>query len=179
MSNPARTQEDITRALMAVLACAGNYAAAVRELKNHGIGVAQTTLKTWATETHLAEFERLRDEYAPQMEAQIAHEFRNVAALAVEVQMLALTKAKKRLVSGEDTDPGRTASFAARSGQVAVDKLMSLTNRPQKIVEQRTLEEVLRSLQAKKVLVALPAGNGQAAIEGEAKEEGDAEAERE
>lgn len=158
MARREYTAEDITSGLMAVIAWAGNHAAAARDLAERGVTVPPQTLMDWTKTTHFVEFQRLRDEYAPQIEAQLAHQFRDVAAKSVTVQMKALEAAEKRLDAGLDEEPARTASFAARTGQTAVDKLMTLTNRPQRIVETRDIDEVLRSLAAQKIIVALPNG---------------------
>jgi len=152
------TQEQITTGLLAVVAWAGNHSAASRDLKARGLNISPPTLRRWTHEQCFAEFARLRDEHAPEIEAQLAHQFRDVAALSVRVQILALEKAEARLKAGDDIEPARTASFAARTGQTAIDKLMTLTNRPQRIVETRDVNEVLRSLSARKIIVALPSG---------------------
>jgi hypothetical protein len=153
------TAEEITTGLLAVIAWAGNHAAAERDLAERGVHVDAHTLMGWTRTTHFAEFQRLRDEHAPQIEAQLAHQFRDVAAKAVAVQMKALERAEERLDKNLDDEPARTASFAARAGQTAVDKLMTLTNRPQQITEKRDINEVLRSLAAQKIIVALPNGS--------------------
>lgn len=205
-SPPRHSQEEITRGLLAVVAWAGNHTAASRDLGKRGFAISVNTLKRWTAEQHFAEYQRLRDEHAPAVEAQLAHQFRDVAAHAVRVQMLALQAAEKRLEEGQQamvavtdlerqlagdslseeartylhgerdrlillhdevgSEAARTAAFAARTGQSAVDKLMTLTNRPQRIVEQRDVNEVLRSLAAKKVVFMLP--HGEQSVEPEA-----------
>src|ERR1035437_2218973 len=65
--------------------------------------------------------------------------------------------------SGEEQDPSRAAANASRVAQASVDKLLSITGRPSKIVETRNVQEVLRSLAAKGV-IAIPEAE-EAAVE--------------
>lgn len=169
---PEYTEDEVHRSLLAVIACAGNIAAAKRELEDQNVPVTESTLRRWVNHDHSAEYHRLRDEHAPDLEARLAHEFRDVASRAVEVQKLALAKALTRLENNQDDDPAKTAQFAARTGQSAVDKLMTLTNRPDKIIgDQRGIDELLRSLAARKIIHMIPETT---AVNGTATEEHDA-----
>lgn len=152
------TREQVTMGLMAVVAWAENYAAAHRDLKERGLSVSYSTLRNWVTDIHREEYEELREKYADEKEKQMAHQFRDVAARAVHLQNLALDKAEKRLIDGDDHEPAKTAMLASNVSHRAVDRLMALTNRPTKITESRDIGEVIRSLAGLGVLVPLPAG---------------------
>jgi hypothetical protein len=159
MGRPGRqyTAKEVTTVLMAVVAWGGNVAAAVRDVgADHDITISEETVGKWIKDTHIVEYSRLRDEHGPELEAQLAHAFRGVAQRAVQVQVLALEKAQERLENNQDADPAKTAAFAARAGGTAVEKLMNLTNRPERITESRDIVEVLRSLSARNVLKVLP-----------------------
>ena len=87
VSHSKWTEEQITRGLLAVIAWAGNCAAASRDLEeNHQFVVPAATLRNWTKNLHHDQFERLREEHAPAMEAQLAAELRDSAAQAVVVQ---------------------------------------------------------------------------------------------
>ena len=92
------------------------------------------------------------------MEDQIAAEFREAAAEAIVVQRLGMQQALTRLERGEDSDPAKTAAYAARAAASSVDKLMTLTNRTPREKDGRRMEEIVRSLIGMKVLAPLPAG---------------------
>lgn len=152
------TEDEVKQALMAVIACHGNVTLASKSLEDcdHPLFVSSLSLRQWISGKHRQLYERLREEHGADLEQKLAREMRDVAAAATEVQLLALTKAKMRLEMGKDPDPAKTASFASRAGASAVDKLMTLTNRPEKIVEQRDVNEVLRSLAARKIIKMIP-----------------------
>ncbi len=152
------TEDEIKQGLLAVIAMNGNVLAATRALEEADppMFVNNTTLRAWVNKDHMIEYQRLRDEYEAQMEQHLADSFRGVAAQSVEVQSLALGAAKERLGKGVDSEPAKTAMLAARAGGTAVEKLMTLTNRPERITEQRDVSDVLRSLVGKGVLKMIP-----------------------
>lgn len=152
------TEAEITEGLMAVIAWAGNCAAAERALKAEGkLDVAGGTLQRWIKGPHADRYAEMREKYADQLEARLVQEYRDNTGLALSVQRLALEKAQERLESGKDQDPARTAANAATVADKNVRNMLSLSGRPTQIREDRNLDQVLRSLMAKGVL-ALPEG---------------------
>ena len=167
MPSPNRTEADITTGLMAMIAWGGNALAASRSLKAQGkMNIAAPTLTSWAKERYPQRYQELREKYAPQLEAQLAHEFRDVAMLAVEVERLALEKAKTRLKAGDDMDPSRTAANSATVADKMSSKLLALTGRPTSIREDRSAEEIIRRL-VQSGIIALPAGKEEGNGDGE------------
>lgn len=156
MADPQRyNEEQITTGLMALIAWAGNANAAARFLRaEKGLKVAPGTLSNWR-DRDLARFDEMREKYAGELEGNLAHEFRDVARLAVEVQRELIEATRKRLKKGEEADPARAAANLMRVAQGSTDKLMTITGRPQEIKETRNLGEILRSLVARGV-VQLP-----------------------
>jgi len=148
---PARryTAEEVTRGLVAMVAWAGRPTDAARTLKEEGLDVPTSTLRSWVDTTHRDQYEELRGKYADKMEAVLVNTYREVALRATMVQRKAVEEAEKRLDRGADTDPARTAAALSKVSQVSTDKLMSLTGRPQVITEERGMTEILRSLAAK------------------------------
>ena len=138
---------------MALIAWAGNAAAAARAMKAEGKRCPTgQTLTEWSRGAHADRYEQLRTKYAEQLESQLAHEYRDVARQAVEVQRKALDRALERLDSKEDSDPARTAANAATVADKMTGKLLALTGRPTSIREDRNLHEIMRSLAAKGIL---------------------------
>jgi hypothetical protein len=157
------SEEEITEGLMAMIAWAGNASAASRYLKSQKqIELPAVTLNGWKT-SHAIRYDELREKYSGQVEAALAHELRDSAMQATQLTQLAMRKATERLESGEEQDPSRAAANASRVAQASVDKLLSITGRPSKIVETRNVQEVLRSLAAKGV-IAIPEAE-EAAVE--------------
>jgi primosomal protein N' len=142
---------------MSVIAWGGNVTAAHRALTAEGIHApTYSTLLSWVREKYLDKYNELREKYSAQLEAQLAHEYRDVARQAVDVQRLALEKATQRLSEGKDVTPSRTAADAATVADKMTGKLLSLTGRPTSIREDRNLNEILRSLVGKGVIELAP-----------------------
>jgi len=145
------TAEEIERGLFAMIAWAGNASAASRYLTANGLEISPATLNNWK-QTHAIRYLELREHHAAQMEENLAHEFRDVARLAVEAQRAAIGAAQQRIADGDEQDPARAAANLARVAQSSTDKLLSLTGRPSQIIENRDTEAIIRSLAAKGVL---------------------------
>lgn len=151
------SEEEISRSLMAVIAWAGNVRAAHNALEAEGFNCPhEGTLRNWVREKYAARYNDLREKYSEQLEANLAHEFRDVARQAVEVQALALEKAHGRLRAGTDNDPSRTAANAATVADKMTGKLLAITGRPTSIREDRNVDQLLRSLTAMGVLQPPP-----------------------
>lgn len=152
------TEEDVTAGLLAVIAWAGNASAAARALEAEGkLKISSGTLSNWAKHLYVDRFNELRDKYSEQLEAQLVHEYRDVARQAVEVQRLGLERAHERLEANKDQDPSRTAANASTVADKMTRNLLALSGRPTSIREDRNAEEIIRSLMAKGIL-ALPEG---------------------
>ena len=149
----ARTEEEITTGLMALIAWGGNANAAAKALKAEGkLDTTGATLRSWATERFADRYDELREKYQEQIERGLIQELRELAGLALQGERLAVEKAMSRLEAGKDEDPGRTAANLARVAQSNTDKMLSLSGRPTSIREDRNLEEIMRSLAAKGVI---------------------------
>src|SRR6185312_12479146 len=152
------SQDDIDWCLQALVAWSGNAYAAHKWLEENAEGRRVpniNTLRSWGRTKHWERYEQIREQWGGLRERSIANDMRDVAAAAVDAQMLAVERAKERLEADRDSEPARTAAALAKVGQVSVDKLLSLTGRPTTITENRNVNEILRSLVAKGVL-ALP-----------------------
>jgi hypothetical protein len=152
------SQQEITEALTAMVAFAGNAHETERFLKSEGKRAPSwMTLLKWSRTTHFEEYNRIRDQVAALLEADLAGEYRDIARMAVQAERIAVQKATERLESGEDQDPARSAANLATVAQKSTDKLLSLTGRPQQITEHRDITAIIRSLVAKGV-ASLPEG---------------------
>lgn len=150
------TQEQIDDCLTALIAFAGNASAAHRYLKAEGKRTpGYAALLNWRRTKYWERFEELREKLGDQLEKTAANNMREIMALSQEATRMALEAEIKRLEDGKEDDPARAAANMARVSQSSVDKLMTLTNRPTQIVENRDVGEILRSLQARGV-VTLP-----------------------
>ena len=107
----------------------------------------------WSRTTHWERYcEQLRETWQGKVEQTLANDMRDAARESLDVQRLAVQRARERLDSGRDDDPAKSAASLARVAQSNTDKLLSLTGRPTQIVENRNINEILRSLVAKGVL---------------------------
>lgn len=148
MSSPARSEEEVTTILMALVAWAGQVSLASRYLKEHkGIGIAPVTLTDWKVR-YQERYDEMRVKYQAQLEGGLANELREVAMLATQTERLAIEKTRDRLEKNEDPDPARTAANLSSVKQRSIDKLMTLTGRPKEYVGDADPVPMLRKLAA-------------------------------
>jgi hypothetical protein len=152
-SGPAApfTQAEIDKCLTAMIAYAGSATNAIRYLQHNEPEVrcpTPGTLINWSRTTHWERYEQLRETWAAKVEQTVANDMRDAAREAIDVERLAVQRARERLEAGRDDDPAKSAASLARVAQSNVDKLLSLTGRPSQITENRTVSELLRSLVA-------------------------------
>lgn len=77
-------------------------------------------------------------------------DYREVAKRSVELQLAATVQALEEAEAKKLKDPGKTAQNAAVAGGVAVDKILTLTGRPDSIVGHlRDPSETLKALALK------------------------------
>jgi hypothetical protein len=157
-SGPAHaySQDEVDRCLQAMVAWAGNSAAAVRWLQANspeGQRVPNhVTLLEWTRTKYWERYEQIREQMGVLKEKTISNDMRDAVQEAIDAQRLAVTRAKERLEKDRDPEPAKSAAALARVAQANTDKLLSLTGRPSQITESRNAEEILRSLVAKGVL---------------------------
>ena len=146
------SKRKVDEALMAVVVYAGKYTVAHRALAERGIDVSVQTLRNWCLTSHTSRYQELRDMYAAQLEQQLVGDLRDIAVQSVEVSQLGLERARENLEEKKDPDPARTAMYASNTAKSSIDRMLALSGRPTRIVEDRSLNEILRSLAAKGVL---------------------------
>lgn len=151
MRSPQFTPEEITDALMACVANAGNAAAAIRSLEaQEKRAPSSGTLHEWMRWTHAARYQELRDKFSEELDQQIIHDWRDVIALATD----GTKKAVQKAVNGieDDKDPSRTAANLATVADKYTRNKLTAEGKPSRITETRDVNELLRSLIAHGVL---------------------------
>lgn len=147
----SHSEETITAGLMAVIAHP-TYSEAERALKEQGYSVPAATLSKWAREDHVVRFEKLREQWAPQIEAQLANNFLDNARLAAEAEREAIERSRQMLQNGRAQDPSRMARDLSQVKSQSVDKRLALQGRPTQITEKRNVNQIIgRLLQMKAV----------------------------
>lgn len=152
MASPSFTQEEIIKAITLLAFRAGDFRTASKELRANGIEVTPERLKKWAEGEYAEDYKRIRDRYKHELEEEAVREMRAHVALAAKAERLAIEKAVERLEQGKSVSPAQDALSMARVKKENIDKLLALTGRPQQIIEDRSAEQVVKSLIAKKIL---------------------------
>lgn len=131
--------------LKALIRTGGRAKSAEKYLEDEGVRIPAYMLHKWKI-SHAAEYDALRETHAAEIEAHLAHDWRDNARLAVDGSALAVEAAIENLESGKDSDPARTAANLAKVAQSSTDKLLALTGRPTQITETRNAGEIIRKL---------------------------------
>jgi hypothetical protein len=145
------SEDERRNGLMALVACAGSAINAHRMLKEQNVEIPQSTLQAWK-KSRSDEYDALREEWAPKLEAEMVRQYRETIIYAAEVERKAIEAAEKRLDEGKDINPAQTAANMSKVKSSSTDKLQLLLGRPQHITEHRTVEELTRSLVALNVI---------------------------
>jgi hypothetical protein len=148
---------DEAHAAMRVLAALfGDATAAAKLLDEQGTAfVSATQLLEWRNGIHRDVYEQYADELAPGLEDAIIRRQRELAARATLLEDRLLSRIEKEL--GDKTLQNTPQALAAvtKAKQTAVDKLFTLTQRPTQITETRNAGEIVRQLEALRVLVPI------------------------
>jgi hypothetical protein len=147
----AHTDETRIAGMLAVIATT-SWPDAVALLADQGHTIGETTLRQWCKDTHAVEFEKLREDWAPKIEAQLANDLLDTARLASAVEHLALQKAHEQLENGNAREPSKIARDASQVKSQSVDKRLALQGRPTQVTERRDVGEIVKALVGMKVL---------------------------
>lgn len=93
------------------------------------------------------EIEKLRREYAPQLEATLTGDMLDEARYATEVISLAIRRTEERLKANIVSDPAKVARDLSQIRSQGIEKKLALEGRPTSISESRNTDEVIRALE--------------------------------
>lgn len=133
--------------MSALLICGGNKRLAARELKRQGMEVPASTLQRWK-EDHPERYRELETELMPEIRAQFAEGFQNLARNYMQGQeaatSLLLDRMKKEEVDTRDLT--NVVKAFAISGGIASEKAMLWRGEATSIVEHRSVDEDMAAL---------------------------------
>lgn len=142
-----RSHKEITDALYMLAYRAGDYELAIIDVRNKDIDITIETLKTWATETYVEQYEHIRNKLRETYEDEAVMNMRDRIKESDEVEKLALKRVKDTIYSTDDPkNAAQTAYYLSQVKKNNIEKMRLMTERPTEIVEDRTAESALRSL---------------------------------
>lgn len=146
------TMAEITAALTALALCAGSPKHAAIHLKGRGLELSEKTLKEFRDTTHRDLYQRITTEYAVRLEDLVVREARELAVAAARVERLAIEQTEAALERGNIRDPSKAALDMSRVKSSNLDKLLILTNRPTAINVNTSAADLIRALEADRVI---------------------------
>lgn len=142
-----RSHKEITDALYLLAYRAGNYELAISDIDARGIDITQDTLKTWATETYIEQYEHIRDKLRETYEDEAVMNMRDRIKESDEVEKIALKRVKDTILGTDNPkEAAQAAYYLSQVKKNNIEKMRLMTERPTEIVEDRTPESALRSL---------------------------------
>jgi hypothetical protein len=140
---PLTAETKRKRAFAALSMAGGNQAEAIRAVD----GLSRSTLQTYL-KNHPEEYEEVRRNLAPQIEAAVVEEMRAFIVQAGRVKSKVLERIDRALDEGAipERDLHNTLRNVAGSQGTAVDKALSLSGRPSQITEHRSATELIERL---------------------------------
>lgn len=149
-------QEESHLAMRTLAALFGDTYATARLLEEQGTAfVSPEQLLAWREGEHRDTYERFADELAPGLEDAIVRRQRELAARATLLEDRLLAKLEKDLHDRTIQNVPQALQAATKAKQVAIDKLFTLTQRPVQITETRNAAEIVKQLEALRVLVPI------------------------
>lgn len=147
MSKTDYSPEQITQALMAMVACGGDARLAAEELIDDEFQVPVATLRRWKSETHADRYMRLEEKYGAELEEITIGKLRKNADRAAEVEAGLLEEMTAEKVAPEMRPQALRAVADVKAK--SVDKLLALTGRPSDGKTSTDTAALIRSLASK------------------------------
>ena len=114
--------------------------------------VARTTLRKWATSSHVERYEKIRREVIPQIHDRMAQESEDLAGEYAVVERKVLERVEEELPNLKAGEAAGAARNLATSRAISADKALLLRGRPTEITEHRNPDELLRKLASSSVV---------------------------
>lgn len=143
--------KDIERALRAMIACGGSATEAKRILGDGAPTVA--TLERWRDVAHSDRYAEIANSEGRSLEEAMVRDFRELANRAAAVQRKAIDRTDELVERMSGPEAAKAALDMAKVAGTNLDKVLVLTGRPDSITEDRTVAEIVRGLEARKLLV--------------------------
>lgn len=140
-------EEEITTALLTLAHHAGNSERAAAQLQQQGLQISSRTLRGWREGKHAERYRQLHETHGREIETALIPELRSNAIEGARVALLAIQKAAEEIEAGNVRDLASAARNLQVASATAMDKLYLATDRPNAPREQRSVEEILRSLE--------------------------------
>lgn len=155
------TEHDIERGLYALIAFGGSPAPAARAVKDaFDLDIPKETLRSWRDGTHSQRYADLQIKHAADIEEAMVRDTRDLAraagALMRETIELTWDKVQNNAHTIRANEAAQIAASMAKIQQTNIDKMLTLTGRPDQITESRTAADIVRALAAKGVLELEP-----------------------
>ena len=144
MARQDYTPEQVTKALMQLVANAGNVAATARDLIDDEFQVPEPTLRIWKNERHAEQYRRLEERYGQELEALAVEAARRNIQLAGEKKRALLERVNPEKVDERDLPQMLKAVTDAEAK--GTQGLLQLTGRPTNPQGSQGSEDVVKLL---------------------------------
>lgn len=150
---PPRSHTEITLALQALAFNAGDYKAALVDLEKQGVIVVEDTLKGWATETHLEQYESIQEKTKELYEQQAIVNMRSRIGEADAAEKLAIKRAVDTILGTDNPkEAAQAAYYLSNVKKNNIEKMRLMQDKSTEIIEDRTPDQALRSLMSRGIL---------------------------
>lgn len=142
-----RSHKEQTDSLYMLAYRAGNYELAIQDIQAKGINITIDTLKIWATETYVEQYEHIRDKLRETYEDEAVMNMRDRIKESDAVEKMALKRVHDTILGTDNPrEAAQAAYYLSQVKKNNIEKMRLMTERPTEIVEDRTPESALRSL---------------------------------
>lgn len=150
---PPRSHKEITLALTSLAFNAGDYPAAIKDLEKQGISIVEDTLKGWATETHLEQYESIQEKAKELYEQQAIVNMRSRIGEADAAERLAIKRAVDTILGTDNPkEAAQAAYYLSNVKKNNIEKMRLMQEKSTEIIEDRTPADLLRSLMTRGII---------------------------
>jgi methionyl-tRNA synthetase len=145
MARQEYSPEQVTKALMQLVANAGNVRKTAQDLIDESFQVPEPTLRIWKNERHVEQYRRLEEKYGQELEALAVESARQNIQLASQKKRELLDRIEPDKVTVSDLPQMLKAVTDAQAK--GTNALLQLTGRPTNPQGSQGSEDVVRLLQ--------------------------------
>lgn len=141
------TPEQVDMGLIAYIVYNGNTRNAAKALKDEGITIHESTLRTWVRSTHTGRFLELREAELPRIKAQLAGKLEAIADKAATAQDQALDRFIKEMPDMDIKDVIKGLQSSGIVGGIGVQRSSELRGESNLIIEHKNPAEIIKKLE--------------------------------
>jgi hypothetical protein len=141
------TDEEVNLCLRLLILNGGRLSRTCNQLAQQDFKITRETLRTWRDDLFPARFARLRIDLEPEVREGIAGQAMEIAYLAAEAEREYIEEARSKIGEVDANHLAKNVHNLANAKATNIQTAQLLRDRPTAIIENRSLEDMIGSLE--------------------------------